>query len=392
MINLNTFSIDLQSSPSKMLLFIVTLKKMYLDDFLSKGRVRFAKPLQWCKPDGTSRGDIFEGVYASMQSYDEECHRFLKSARTNVDTFCDDGITYFRSKDMVGEIRAYCMYGILDTSLKLRTERSQDHKFHHGGIVPLNYFCELFPDWDRERYNECDDNEKPVVLIIQPDKFYFLLKNRLLEYGFLEEEITLMPISYHDYKGHSFFIPNPGEELFHKHVAYSKQSEVRLLIDCRRPQVKAIMDNNDGIIELGPIGKDIVKVSDFYFDDIQLEIRGHQIIYSLATPVSEKVGIRDAFGIFCQILSDEMPESPMSIDVYRAKIEKWVNYMCKSYRLSYNKETLTFTRGKWTASVKETAMQMLKSHYRTYIADGDWKGAKNTELKYKYLFPTESIC
>lgn len=37
-------------------------------------------------------------------------------------------------------------------------------------------------------------------------------------------------------------------------------------------------------------------------------------------------------------------------------------------------------------------MQMLKSHYRTYIADGDWNGAKNTELKYKYLFPTESIC
>jgi len=66
--------------------------------------------------------------------------------------------------------------------------------------------------------------------------------------------------------------------------------------------------------------------------------------------------------------------------------------MCRSYKLSYNKETLTFTKGnEWTASVKETVMQVLKSHYRTYIEEGDLNGAKDTEMKYKYLFPTECI-
>lgn len=63
-------------------LFIKCLEYQYAKAFIDEGAIRFAMPSEW-KPDGTSRGDNLEGVYAS----------------------------FYKSKE-VTSYRAYCMYGV----------------------------------------------------------------------------------------------------------------------------------------------------------------------------------------------------------------------------------------------------------------------------------------
>lgn len=191
-----------QNQPKTTYLYLVCLEKRYAKAFLECGWIRFAEPKEWADLDDTDgmRGDRFEGVYASMVGDDAEVYRQLKELRPRSHSFQKYDRTYFYSDDML-EMRAYCIYGLNDTIVRMQDKRSPDHKFHQGGTIPASYFNGLFEQWTKEHYKSSDDERKPVVLMIQPKKFKDLLLKRLYEFGIRDSEIMFQPINYLDYKG-----------------------------------------------------------------------------------------------------------------------------------------------------------------------------------------------
>lgn len=102
----------------------------------------FRMPSEW-EPDGTSRGDILEGVYASQRRFDPTLDVLLKSLRKDSFAVKDGEWLFYKSKEIIS-FRTYCMYGINSNDLPIQEFRSQDHKYHQGGKVAEAYFRRLY--------------------------------------------------------------------------------------------------------------------------------------------------------------------------------------------------------------------------------------------------------
>ena len=362
----------------------------YAKAFIERGSMKFTHPSEWCKPDGTSRWDIFEGIYASQRGLDSEMDRFLKTLRNDVFTIVDGGFTYYKSREILS-YRAHCLYGLNSNNMHMQNVRSQDHRFHQAGRVTKEYFHNLFPKVNREAIENLEDNKKPAVLLIKPDAFVAFVKNRFLEKGVKEEEIIIGPVSYHDYYKKPFIIGNDPEELFSKHIDYQEQSEIRIVINTRRKEVSDLFDEY-GVIELGAVDKSIATISDFYFDDMQVEIRGNELLYSLAKPQVYDIDEIDDVSLLTiiqQALSDELPKAPMTI----GQIEQWINdilHVLKSRdpHVKYDWFTnVIYYKGVFYDLGAKAGYKILE-HYNTYILDGDIKSAGETVEKFKHFFPS----
>ena len=64
--------------PEKTLLLLKCTMYKYAKSFVEQGEIYFAMPESWCQPDGTSRGDCYEGVYASQLGFNSELDRLFK--------------------------------------------------------------------------------------------------------------------------------------------------------------------------------------------------------------------------------------------------------------------------------------------------------------------------
>ena len=201
-------------------MFIKCLEYQYAKAFIDEGAIRFAMPSEW-KPDGTSRGDNLEGVYASQRGFDPVLEGLLKALRKDVMTEKDGDLTFYKSKE-VTSYRAYCMYGVNDTCVHMQTQRSQDHRYHEGGVVKKEYFRNLFPDVTPENVEKLDEKNRPAALFIKPDDFINLLTTKLMEMGVRKEEIIIGPVAYMDYFQEAFHVDRKPMELFCKDYRLKK--------------------------------------------------------------------------------------------------------------------------------------------------------------------------
>lgn len=361
----------------------------YAKAFMECGSMKFTNPSDWCKPDETKRGDILEGVYASQRGDNPEMDIFLKSLRDDVFTIENRGFKFYKSREILS-YRAHCLYGLNSNNMHMQDVRSQDHRFHQAGRITKEYFKNLFPKVKKEDIEQLEENKRPAVLLIRPDAFVAFVKNKLAERGVKEEEIIIKPVSYLDYYRKPFIIANDAEELFSKHIDYQEQSEIRIVIDTRRKEVCDLFDEH-GVIELGKVDESIATISDFYFDDILVEIRDNKLIYSLAKPLSYDIDNVDDFSLITimqQGMSDELPNAPMTIE----QIEKWINailYVLKNRdpHLKYDGFTnILYYKGK-SCDLGAIAGAKMLEHYNTYIIDGDIKKAGETIMKFKHFFP-----
>jgi AraC-like DNA-binding protein len=377
------------NKPSSTHLFLKCLSKKYADLFLKDGTMRFAKPSEWA-PDGTSRGDRLEGVYASLKPFNKEDDRFLRSLRTNVMRFKDKGVVFYTSQDVLS-CRAYCLYGLNDNNLHLNTHRSQDHQYHTGGFVSKEYFHRLFPQWDKETYQALDDADKPVVLIIDPSAFYKRVMETLLALGIRKNEIMFKPITYFDYYNKPFFTKKYLEELFSKHISYKEQSEIRIVINTRRDEIRALFDHNNGLINIGAVDQTVAKVSDLYFEDMLVEIRGNELLYSLATPKVEDLSPELIIKTIYQTLADELPHSPLSIEELNEELSKYSNYLIQQFGATFDKNTYRIEyKGVKYDCAKQSALCML-NHYFTYMKEKEMEKAKETIEKIHHFFPMYNL-
>lgn len=369
--------------------FIRCLEFKYAKDFIERGSMKFSKLADWCKPDGTSRGDVLEGVYASQRGFDSQMDTFLKSLRADAFVIRNGGYSFYKSKEILS-YRAHCLYGLNSNNMHMRDVRSQDHQYHQAGKVKKEYFHKLYPDVKREDVDTLNPDDRPAVLLIRPDAFIDYVTSRLIERGVKREEIIISPVSYVDYYRKPFILGKAPEELFSKHISFDEQSEVRIVIDTRRKEVKELFDKN-GIIELGPVDKSIASISDFYFDDIEVEIRGNQLLYSLAKPqVYEIEEIDDVslVTILQQALSDELPGAPMTIAQIEEVIDNYLHILKqRDPDVTYIRESnLLRYKGKVCNLGSKAGYKMLE-HYNTYILSQDFKSAGETIEKFKHFFP-----
>lgn len=359
--------------------------------FIEKGSMKFAHPSDWCEFDGTSRGDILEGTYASQRGPhpDPELDQFLKRLRKDIFTIEIGDFTFYKSKEIIS-YRAHCLYGLNSNILHFQERRSQDHQFHKVGKVPKEYFSNLFPRVKEAEIDLLEPNKKPAVLFLKPDSFVDFVKTRLEERGVKEEEILIRPVSYFDYYSKPFIIANDPEELFNKNIIYSGQSEVRIVVDTRRKVVRDLFDKR-GVIELGPVDKSIASISEFYFNDIEVEIRGNTLLYSLARPEEyeiDEVDDTSLINILEQALSDELPGAPMCIE----RIEKEMGIIMRVLgqrdpAAKYDSATNILYYKGFQRDLGATAGAKMLEHYNIYISDGDIGSAGETIAKFKYFFP-----
>ena len=351
--------------------------------------MRFANPSEWCKPDGTSRGDVMEGVYASQRGLDPNMDRFLRTLRNEVFVIKQKGFTFYKSKEILS-YRAHRLYGLNSNNMHLQDVRSQDHQFHQVGKVTKEYFHNLFPEVKKEEIETLEENKRPAVLLIRPDVFVAFVKEKLMNLGVKKEEIIINSVSYTDYYKKPFIIGKDPEELFSKRKKYQEQCEIRIVIDTRRKEVRELFDKN-GVIELGPVDESIATISDFYFDDMVVEIRGNQLLYSLANPrVYNNDEIDDAslITVFLQALSDELPGAPMTIEAIENEMDKLFQLLKgRNESARYDKQTdLLYYKGQRLNLGGRAGYKMLE-HYRNYMFDGDIKGAGEVIAKFKHFFP-----
>ena len=306
--------------PERTLLMLKCLEHKYAKAFIDTGAMKFATPSSW-KPDGTTRGDVLEGVYASQRRRDKEQDRFLKSLRKAPYTIRQNGFIFYKSRPIV-EFRAYSLYGLNSENMHMQTFRSQDHRFHKVGCVKKEFFQKLYPGITKESIDAMGD-ERPAVMIITPDKFCERVASKLIEMGLRKEEILIGPVFYTNNFRKPFIIFNEPEELFSKDISYSEQSEIRIAVDTRREEVRELFEKTNGIIEIGPIDESIATLSEFYFDDMIVEERDNKLLFNLARPQHyDYIDDVSLIVILQQALSDEMPEAPMSIEAIEDTMDK----------------------------------------------------------------------
>lgn len=384
-------SIDIQplEMPEQTYWFIKCLGLRFAKAFIERGSIRFATLASWCISDGTSRGDYMEGVFASQKGYDPTLDESLRALRKGAISIKDNGYTFYKSNEILS-FRAFCLYGLNDNNMPIQTVRSQDHQLHKLGIVKKEFFKKLFPKVTEENLELYAEAERPVVLFIRPDSFVSFVTEKLLDKGVKEEEIFIRPISYIDYYNKPFIIGKKPEELFVKRVDYSEQSEVRVVIDTHREEVRALFDK-DSVIELGPIPESVAFISDYYFKDLSVEIRGNKLFYELARPQVYHIDDVDdvsLLNVLQQALSDELPGAPMSIERIEDEMNKILQILTlRDANASYSRETTTIHYKGKSFNLGSRAAYKILEHYNNCILDKDIYGAGETIIKFKHFFP-----
>lgn len=386
MIQLKDVELKPRELPERTYLFLRCLEQEYAKAFIEKGSMKFSNPSDWCKPDNTSRWDILEGAYASQKGFDPSMDKFLKTLRNNSFTFKKRGFTFYKSKNVMSSYRVHCLYGLNSNNVHLQEHRSQDHQYHLGGMVSNEYFRKLFPKVKETEIESLDPKLRPAVLFIRPDNFVNYVTTMLMGKGVKEDEIIISPVSYIDFYSKPVIIGDEPEELFSKHVSFSEQSEVRIAINTSRKEVRDLFDQR-GVIELGPIDESIATLSEFYFKDMIFEIRGNKLLYELAKPIHIDY-LSDDFliGVLFQLLADELPEAPMSIESIEDEMKKCLHLLKdRDPQTYYNRWTnhLSFKGRVYDLGAK-AGFKMLE-HYNNYILSGDIKSAGETVEKFKHF-------
>ena len=362
------------------------LEYKYAKAFIEFGTMKFATPSSW-KPDGTTRGDVLEGVYASQRGLDKELDQFLKSLRKEPYTLRQNGFTFYKSKPIV-QFRAYCLYGLNSDNMHMQTFRSQDHRFHKVGCVKKEFFQKLYPGITKDLIDVMGD-DRPTVLIITPDKFCERVASKLIEMGLRKEEILMGPVFYTNTFRKPFIIFNEPEELFSKDISYAEQSEIRIAVDTRREEVQKLFEKTNGIIEIGPIDESIASLSEFYFDDMSVEERDNKLLFNLARPkYNDYIDDVSLIMVLQQALSDELPEAPMSIEAIEDTMDKILNLLRqRDPDVVYDKETNIFCFNGIGYDLGTVAAYKMLAHYNNYVIEGDFEAAGAAVEKFKHFFP-----
>ncbi len=282
----------------------------FAEKFLNTGNVRFATPKEWIdvfKKDGNGRGDLTEGTYAGLLKYNKKTINLYRTMRNKpIINKLKNGFVYFQSEDVLN-LRTLCLFGLHNNMFNDQSI-AENHIMYPTGKVLKEYFDNFAKNVTKENYDSLAPEEKPVLLMINnPHLFFLRVKEFFKEFGLYDNEYIIYPVLYRN-KYENFIVDDEPAELFLKDKVFEHQSEVRIVINSKREEIIQKLNLCDGIVNLGNMS-DIASIHEYYFEDLNIQLRGNSIVFNLSKPKIET--INDPMQIIAYIicaLSDEIPQ------------------------------------------------------------------------------------
>ena len=420
------------------------IEKKYAKDFRN-GKVFFGKPINWINAGikgDRGQGDKLEGTF--LVAKEDDSSDFIKNLKKNENLAYieDDGFIYFRKKG-IENLYCLCLYGLHDNSFK---ERNIDEtgKVHYISRVGKQYFSDFAKNITREMYENIEDeNKKAVIFICNPHKFFERIKNALKKIGVKEEEIIISPVEYVNRREVAISVVGYPRELLLKDKYFSRQSEVRIIINSKNKQFLDYIENNK-VIDIGPCD-DIIQIYDYYFEDLVIERKGKKTFrFNLPHEEVERyedMSLERLLTIFIQLCRNEEPmvlkkeekekfiktikatiKNKFNLDVeynnnnfliYNAdqKIFKYLQDYCKPYQIIkdfenkinnlLNAEKYDEALGEINKNIKEEKVSKLSNYYKGKISEGKQDYIKaiehytycvDNEIKLEESLSSRSIC
>lgn len=289
------------------LLRCTTLK--YAKALLSKGNIRFGKPLEWIEyasTNGEGRGDALEGVFASC---DQTNTKTIESLLSDKDTICKtiDNKCFFQRKQVLN-LRTFCLFGVND-DLFTTFEWTAQHKLQPTGNVTLEYFNDFYSEYTEEEYDSLSEDKKPVVIMItNPHLFFERIRDFFINFGIDKEDIIISPVQYIDIKS-DFIISSPSpSELFFKSDRFSIQREIRIVLNIHDIKLIEKIEKCNGIFNIGQMD-DIAEIYDYYFHDMPMQLENDALYFVLPKPITEEISTPEqCIGYIMYALADEIPQ------------------------------------------------------------------------------------
>ena len=279
-------------SENNILWLIRCTKYQYAKDFIDSGTIKFNTPEYWIeveKKEGKGRGDIQEGIFASAPAYDFNKRLLYHKIRDNVVTENSSGNVIFRTSDILS-IPCHSLFVLTENSFS-SNYFVETNQFANTTKLVTKYFNDFYSLKSREEIDKLDQNERPVVLLIQsPQKYIDRIKLSLKKIGFGDDEILIDFVKYVD-KSNPFLstmkFPN---ELFLKDISFKHQSELRIVLNCKSKKILDQFKKNDYFLRIGPTD-DFAIIHDYYLEDMLIEKRGNELLYNLPKPIITEINM-----------------------------------------------------------------------------------------------------
>lgn len=314
------------------------VERKYAKDFIEKGSLKFGIPLNWITYSTAGRGDPLEGTYSGRDMLLKDDLSNFISRKSSQEKLISGRI--YKYSLQILHIPCVCFYGINNThfhySYNARLERNE-----WTGKVDLKYFEELRDNMSKEKIESMKYEEQPVVIFIKSaHELKLRIIKALRKYGFSEKDVICGPVSYID-KGKNFnlYVKFPFE-LMYKDSKYSKQSEIRFIINSYNKYLIKKLEKNNYVIDIGYMG-DIAQIYDMYYYDMDMIITNGGFSFKLpkSTEVPyDQLSKEEIISIMYAAYKDKLPEGSLTMQE-RTKICNTLNdILKKKYRTFFDCE------------------------------------------------------
>ena len=253
-------------NPNAIYEYIVSLKRKFATNFLTKGTIKFSTPANWVDysfNNATGRGDILEGSYAAYP-YDSDVRKIiLMNHYLDSDVvpilYKNSNLLHLKHKETM-QLPCYCFYIIY---LKQFVIHRNKDTIEAKAVVPARYFRGLEDGRNWLSENELERGEQLVSVIIEDyNEFFRRIKKALNTIGVADSEIIMRPIKYYELDQPYCQRRRHPMELFVKDKQFSDQSEGRIVIHTKNKKAEDYLRNNT--INIGSI-EDIAYLDDHYY-------------------------------------------------------------------------------------------------------------------------------
>lgn len=256
----------------------------YANEFIDKGIIKFSTPQSWVdyyKKHGDGRGDAYEGTIAFCGLSDTERIIELKREYESpillneeirpIITNAFKNRLLFKDKRSL-QLPCFCFY-IMKNSLFDAPDSAGKHRA--SADIPAAYFRDFADNALPADVEKLPVEDQPALIVISNfEEFKARLYKALNGLGVEENEILIGRVHYEDFEkygpnGWDDFRQKYPKELLVKNMSFKDQSEARVIINTRRPDIiKRLCDN---VLELGNMS-DIAQVSNSYlYEGIRVE-------------------------------------------------------------------------------------------------------------------------
>lgn len=271
-------------NPNDNILRIRLTERHYAEAFIERGCIKFSTPESWVKYaelHGDGRGDAYEGTLAFCHFLD--CEKFFEleqkyspsttlnpNARKLTKEIYKQRVLFKDKRSM--QLPCFCLY-VMKVASFTPPEKAGKQRLRTN--IPGSYFKDFVDNKSEAEVSKLPQSEQPALIVIENfEAFLSRLKNKLFNLGVQENEILVSYTSYFDFEkygqtGWYDFQQKYPKELFVKNLRFIDQSEGRIIINTKNPDVLNTLSTP---IDLGNMSDIAQMIPGYYPEGIDIEL------------------------------------------------------------------------------------------------------------------------